>query len=88
MGLGTSRRLQRKHERLWVDEVVKLHYMLLGTNELRSFQATDPNNIVKFHGILVDRLLSDRVLDDLRNHGNSKRAPNVPGGTPCSVDYN
>lgn len=57
-------------------------------NEIRSFQATDLNNVVKFHGIMVDLLLSERELDHLRSCGTSKRAPFVPGGTPSYfADY-
>lgn len=57
-------------------------------NEIRSFQATDRNSVVKFHGIFLDPLLADRELDDVCDRGMGKRAPYVPGGTPYSIDDN
>lgn len=86
MGLGTSRCIQTNHEGLWADEVFHLQYRLLVMNEIKSSQAINPKNLVKFHGILVDHLLYDRELNHLRKCGMSKRAPFLPGGGLYSVE--
>lgn len=82
MGMGTSFRIETRHERFWADEVVQLQYRPLVMNEIRAFQATEPKNVVKFHGISVDHILSERELDHLCARVKSKRASFVPGGTP------
>lgn len=78
---GSSRRLQMKHQRLWADEVIGLQYPLLALNEIRALQATNQDNVVKFHGIVVHHPLENKELDDLRMPASSNRAPFVPGGT-------
>lgn len=57
-------------------------YWLLVINAVSTFQATDPETVVFFHGIRVHRLLSEAELDDLRARGTGNRAPFVPAGTP------
>lgn len=84
MELGTSRRLQTRYERLWADQVVELQIRLLVMNETQAFDATNPNNIVRFHGIVMHRLLTEEELDDLHLRGTGERAPFVAGGVASS----
>lgn len=88
MSLVTSLRLQTKHELLYSDKVVPLQCRLSVMNEIRAFQATDHN---KFHGIVVDRLLSGHEPDHVCSRGTSKIAPFVPPAVrnlPLQTIYN
>lgn len=71
--MGNSRGLQRRHEKLWADEVVDLQYRLLLTNEIADM---DPPTNYKpsFHGIHVCRLLKAEELDELCGRGSSNRS--------------
>lgn len=82
MGLGTCSRLQKKHERLWAREVIEVRYLLLVMNKIGASDVTNPENVIKFHGIVVHRLLTEDDVDEMRFRGSSDRAPFVPGGTP------
>lgn len=62
--------------------VVGLHYRLLVMNSIRAFQALDDGNVVKFRGIVVQRLLSDSELDQMRNCGTGERRVFLAAGTP------
>lgn len=61
MAQGHTRRLQTRHERLWAEECVSLHRRVCVMNEIRSFDADNPGNVVKFRGLSVLRLLSGEV---------------------------
>lgn len=58
--------LQTKHECLWVAEVPDLQFRFLLMLGFQSFQSTDPDTFVTFHGIKVQCLSFDKDLDDRR----------------------
>lgn len=60
------RRMYAKHERLWEAKYVLLHQRLCVMNETYPFDATNPANVVYFHGVWVARLLSDIELEAIR----------------------
>lgn len=86
MGTASLRQQQVKHEKHWVDEVVKLQNRHLDLNVILSSQAMDPDTVSKFHGIFVHRLLRDWVLYDMHCSGSGNRASLVPLGTPYEAD--
>lgn len=51
-------------------------------NSILEFQATDHRKVVKFPGIVVDRLLSDEELNDMRAQGTAHCAPFVSSVAP------
>lgn len=51
-------------------------------NDIRTFDALNPENVVSFHGIAVNRLLSEDELADMHSTGNGFHAPFFPGGSP------
>lgn len=80
--MGTLHRLQKKHERIWEDEVDELLFQLLAVHGIRGYQDTDPENVVKFYGIKIHRLLKDKGIDDLLNLGSTNCYSMVLIGTP------
>lgn len=60
------REMHEKHERLCAAECLELQSRLV-MNEIRSFQADNPNNEIGFRGVAVKRLFSRDELDDLRS---------------------
>lgn len=66
METGYSRGLQTHHDKLWEEEVVELQYCILVPTRICYFQATDPDRVRKFYGIIVNRLLDDWELEGVR----------------------
>lgn len=65
MSVVPTRRLQLRQIKLWADEVVALQFCLIFLSVIRSFQVTDADPVPKFHGIVINLLLSNLELDDV-----------------------
>lgn len=58
-----------------------VQFRILVMHGLRSYQAADPAIVVTFHVVEVDRLLTDKEIEELRLHDLSERSSIGPGGT-------
>lgn len=56
-------------------------------NGIRSFQATDPDTVPKFHCIVVNRLFRDWELDEIRSRITRHHAAFLVDGTPGAMRY-
>lgn len=59
-----TRRLDPRHRRMWADEVVDLIYRLIVINKLEANEATTTHNIVRFHGLIINKRLPEEELRD------------------------
>lgn len=63
MSQGNRGRLQTCHEKLWAQERIDMRNRLYITNDIRSFNVVDPDNVVMFHGVSVHCLFNVRSLN-------------------------
>lgn len=66
IALRTSLRMQTRHEHLWANKVVDLHYRLIYMNNHTDFTADRANGRLFFHVMRVYRLLSPTKLSEIR----------------------
>lgn len=55
---GNYRSMHTRHERLWAEESINLQDTLYKTKNIKSFAVDHPNNVINFHSILVENLLT------------------------------
>lgn len=86
MGSGTTRWRQTKRGKLWADKVVKLQPRIIFLSGIRSLQATDPDMVPMYHRIVVEQLLRDWELDEMRSGGTGHHIAFVTNGKPYEED--